>query len=153
MLSYTWSDFTCKATKIIQVGQDSHVPIGRWVVDLRHSQTFAWRSNPWGTKQKNDSFTGVRDEDTKHLINLGNKYFPDLRKTNAVTGAAYFDIERVNVGLRPARIGGLNTSVEFHDGCTVINNYGAGGMGYELSYGASLQVYQNLISVLNKSKL
>lgn len=106
-----------------------------------------------GTKQKNDSFTGVRDEDTKHLINLGNKYFPDLRKTNAVTGAAYFDIERVNVGLRPARIGGLNTSVEFHDGCTVINNYGAGGMGYELSYGASLQVYQNLISVLNKSKL
>ncbi|KAI5970536.1 hypothetical protein CANMA_000445 [Candida margitis] len=104
-----------------------------------------------GTKQKNDTHLGIRQEDTHHLINLGNKYFPDLRKRGG--DKSYFDIERVNVGLRPARIGGLNTSVEFHDGHTVINNYGAGGMGYELSYGASLQVYSNLISVLNKSKL
>lgn len=106
-----------------------------------------------GTKQKNDSHTGVREEDTRHLIQLGNKYFPDLKKTNVITGESYFDVERVNVGLRPARVGGLNTSIEYHEGHPVINNYGAGGMGYELSYGASLQVYQNLVSVLNKSKL
>ncbi|KAG5418685.1 hypothetical protein I9W82_003403 [Candida metapsilosis] len=106
-----------------------------------------------GTKQANDSYLGVRQEDTDHLIKLGNKYFPDLKKTNPVTGESYFDIERVNVGLRPARVGGINTSVEFHDGYSVLNNYGAGGMGYELSYGASLQVYKNLIELLNKSKL
>ncbi|KAI5968359.1 hypothetical protein KGF57_000218 [Candida theae] len=106
-----------------------------------------------GTKQLNDTYLGVREEDTRHLLNLGRRYFPDLQKSDVLTGKSYFDIERINVGLRPARVGGLNTSVEFHDGHPVINNYGAGGMGYELSYGASLQVYKNLVSVLNKSKL
>ncbi|KAI5955235.1 hypothetical protein KGF54_001796 [Candida jiufengensis] len=100
-----------------------------------------------GTKQLNDTFLGIREEDTQHLEKLGSQYFPELMKINK-DGEPYFDIIRINVGLRPARKGGLNNEVEKFGDNVVINNYGAGGMGYELSYGASLKTYDNLVSIL-----
>ncbi|KAI5965632.1 uncharacterized protein KGF55_000994 [Candida pseudojiufengensis] len=111
-----------------------------------------------GTKQINDTSLEVRDEDTKYLEKLGSIYFPELQKINAETNKPYFDIIRINVALRPGRKGGLNNSIEkFNDNKQfVINNYGAGGMGYELSYGSSLKTFENLLSILkidNKSKL
>ncbi|ABN66430.2 d-amino acid oxidase [Scheffersomyces stipitis CBS 6054] len=107
-----------------------------------------------GTKQVDESFTGVRDEDTRALLERGRKLYPELMKENPETGEKYFDIVRINVGLRPARKGGLNLSVESKDvyldrANHVINNYGAGGMGYELSYGAAIAVYEKLLQLVS----
>ncbi|CAI5759411.1 unnamed protein product [Candida verbasci] len=101
-----------------------------------------------GTKQIEDTYDNIRDEDTEKLLKLGSKYFPDLMKTKG-NGEKYFDIKRVNLGFRPARIGGLNTSIDLKNKNIVLNCYGAGGMGYELSYGAAKRVFENLKSVLN----
>ncbi|CAK9441260.1 uncharacterized protein LODBEIA_P51290 [Lodderomyces beijingensis] len=106
-----------------------------------------------GTKQVGDTYLGVRQRDTEHLMKLGKQYFPGLMKTDARSGQSYFDVMRINVGLRPGRCGGLNTELEKHNGQYVVNNYGAGGMGYELSYGSSLKVLSTVNDLLNKSKL
>lgn len=106
-----------------------------------------------GTKQVND-FTDVpKDEDTKELISRGSKLFPELMKIDE-NGKKYFDIVRINVGFRPARKNGLNLTIEKHAENIVINAYGAGGMGYELSYGIGFTVNLNLANILlSKSKL
>lgn len=118
-----------------------------------------------GTKQVGDTFLGIREEDTKHLFKLGERYFPSLMKLEARNGKEdninkesrngekYFDVMKVNVALRPARRGGLRIEREKINGQNVIHNYGAGGMGYELSYGASLKVYSLVEEILNESKL
>ncbi|EGW35478.1 d-amino acid oxidase [Spathaspora passalidarum NRRL Y-27907] len=103
-----------------------------------------------GTKQVGDSFTGIRQEDTDALLKRGEKYFPELMRTTR-DNKKFFDILRVNVGLRPARQSGLNISIEHQEANVVINNYGAGGMGYELSYGSGLMVYEKLTEVLSRT--
>ncbi|EEQ45156.1 hypothetical protein CAWG_03470 [Candida albicans WO-1] len=46
---------------------------------------------------------------------------------------------------------GLRLDVEQYDNKQyVINNYGAGGMGYELSYGAAIKVYEKLMEILGR---
>ncbi|KAM9906593.1 hypothetical protein OXX79_001473 [Metschnikowia pulcherrima] len=96
-----------------------------------------------GTKQPHDTFAGVRDEDTEALIQRGARLFPHLMRTNA-NGEKYFEIVRVNVGFRPARIGGVNVSESFHDGYKVIHGYGCGGSGYEFSWGVASKIVQFL---------
>ncbi|KAI3405532.2 hypothetical protein KGF56_001550 [Candida oxycetoniae] len=105
-----------------------------------------------GTKQVGDTCLKIRESDSKHLLQLGKKYFPDLMKATP-SGEKYFDIIRINVGLRPMRRGGLKVDLEKHNGQFVVNNYGAGGMGYELSYGSSLKVLELVNSAITKSKL
>lgn len=105
-----------------------------------------------GTKQVGDTFDGVRDEDTHQLVTRGQMLFPELCKDGK------FDVVNINVGFRPARHGGLNTLVEplhLHRNRQnhVINNYGAGGMGYELSYGLGLQVVDHLHQLMRATKL
>jgi FAD dependent oxidoreductase. len=109
-----------------------------------------------GTKQPNDTFTGVRESDTADLVERGTKVFPELMKTDSRTGEKYLDIIRVNVGFRPARKGGINISLDRKHGSIlndVINNYGAGGLGYEFSYGAGFRVYQILVELLSTNDL
>lgn len=101
-----------------------------------------------GTKQPNDTFAGARDSDTEELKARAAVLYPELMKTNS-KGEKYFDIARVNVGFRPARVDGMNISVENHDGSLVINGYGAGGSGYEFSYG----VGQKIVELLKSSNL
>lgn len=106
-----------------------------------------------GTKQVNETFGNSRSSDTHRLIENATKYFPDLMRTNE-HGEKYFDIVRINVGLRPARKGGLNVKVEREDDNVIINAYGAGGMGFELSYGIATYVHKNLLDILTgKPKL
>lgn len=105
-----------------------------------------------GTKQINDYYQGVRAEDTLQLKTKGAELFPELLKDGE------FDIVNINVGFRPAREGGLNMSVERkenHPGRLndIINNYGAGGMGYELSYGLGLKVVDSLKTLVRDGKL
>ncbi|CAN3359867.1 D-aspartate oxidase [Diutina catenulata] len=105
-----------------------------------------------GTKQVRDTYGGVRDEDTASLKRRGAKLFPELMRNGE------FDVVNINVGFRPAREGGLNTSLERcqdHPGRRnhVINNYGAGGMGYELSYGSGMEAVKHLRSLSLTPKL
>lgn len=87
-----------------------------------------------GTKQPGDLCRIPKDEDTRNLLGRASIYFPELMKRNE-KNEKYFDIESVNVGFRPMRKEGLNISVDRHQEVTVVHAYGAGGMGYELSFG------------------
>ncbi|KAK9382455.1 FAD dependent oxidoreductase [Kockiozyma suomiensis] len=58
------------------------------------------------------------------------------------------DIIKHNVGLRPSRIGGPRVEKEkFEDGW-VVHNYGAGGAGYQSSYGMAAHVVQLVAEAL-----
>lgn len=52
-------------------------------------------------------------------------------------GIEHLDIVRHGVGLRPVREGGTRIEKERIDGVWVVHNYGAGGAGYQSSYGCS----------------
>lgn len=52
-------------------------------------------------------------------------------------GIEHLDIIRHGVGLRPVREGGTRIEKERIDGLWVIHNYGAGGAGYQSSYGCA----------------
>lgn len=103
-----------------------------------------------GTKQIDATDSDPRPEDTEALIKRGAAMFPQLMKTDE-NGQKYFDIVKVNVGFRPARHGGMNFDVHTHNSVTVINAYGAGGSGYEFSYGIGAKVAQLLVQA--KAKL
>lgn len=106
-----------------------------------------------GTKQVNDTTRTPKDEDTKALVSRGERLFPELMKVDD-EGNKYFDIMKINVGFRPARKNGLNLSTQKHEDNIVLNAYGAGGMGYELSYGVGITTSQNLLKLLStKAKL
>lgn len=100
-----------------------------------------------GTKQVRATDSAPREEDTKALLARGAEKFPELMKTDE-NGRKYFDVAKVNVGFRPAREGGMNFEVEHHNGVKVINAYGAGGSGYEFSYGVGLKVFELLLQEL-----
>lgn len=102
-----------------------------------------------GTKQPHETDQAPRSADTKALVQRGSELFPELMKEKA-NGEKYFEIVAVNVGFRPARDGGLNLSVEDHNGTSVINAYGAGGSGYEFSYGVGYSVYKLLLELKSK---
>jgi D-amino-acid oxidase len=52
-------------------------------------------------------------------------------------GIEHLDIVRHGVGLRPLREGGTRIEKELIDGVWVVHNYGAGGAGYQSSYGCA----------------
>ncbi|ODV80642.1 d-amino acid oxidase [Suhomyces tanzawaensis NRRL Y-17324] len=110
-----------------------------------------------GTKQVGDLYDGIRDEDTRAICARGAVLYPELMKVDK-NGKKYFDIKRVNMAFRPARTGGLRIALERKDALQgrdndVIHNYGAGGMGYELSYGSALRVLEKVKEVVLGLKL
>lgn len=54
-------------------------------------------------------------------------------------GIEHLDIVRHGVGLRPVREGGTRVESERIDGVWVVHNYGAGGAGYQSSYGCAMK--------------
>ncbi|PYI16614.1 D-amino-acid oxidase [Aspergillus japonicus CBS 114.51] len=52
-------------------------------------------------------------------------------------GIEHLDIIRHGVGLRPVREGGVRIAKERIEGTWVVHNYGAGGAGYQCSYGCA----------------
>lgn len=94
-----------------------------------------------GTKQVGDLFTGVREQDTEQVTSRATKLFPHL----CIDGK--LDIQRINVGLRPAREGGFRLEMENIGDTRILHAYGAGGMGYELSWG----VAQKAVTLINES--
>jgi len=59
------------------------------------------------------------------------------------------DIVRVGVGLRPYRNGGARIELENINGVKVVHNYGAGGFGYQASYGMATYA----VNIVNKAML
>lgn len=101
-----------------------------------------------GTKQLDDYQSTPKEEDTNALIERAKILYPEL----FIEGQ--LDIRNVNVGFRPARNGGLKVELEKYPGnVSVVHAYGAGGMGYELSYGAAKKVEEIVKGIWPKSKL
>jgi len=89
-----------------------------------------------GTKEIGDTETRPRPETRQKLLENATKYFPEF-----VKDVKDFDVVTDNVGRRPWREGGLRVETEqFRDGRMVVHGYGAGGRGYELSWGAAEQI-------------
>jgi D-amino-acid oxidase len=68
-------------------------------------------------------------------------------------GIAGLQVIRHNVGLRPARDGGVRVEREKVGGVWIVHNYGHGGSGYQSSYGCAEGVVELVNEVLNRSKL
>lgn len=88
-----------------------------------------------GTKQVGDENGSPRPEERKMLLENAVKYFSDF-----VDRVHAFEVVCDNVGRRPARRGGVRVEreeIKIDAGrlIEVIHGYGAGGRGYELSWG------------------
>lgn len=82
---------------------------------------------------------------TRRILNRALKYAPELVDPNFNNNPSDFDIVSVNVGLRPFRRDGPRIEKDT-DKPWLIHAYGAGGGGYQSSYGISRIVLQLLQS-------
>lgn len=100
---------------------------------------------------KNDSSEAEDKELTKRILNRALKYLPELIDTK-LGNPNFIDIVRVNVGHRPGR--DLGPRIE-KDGSKkwLIHSYGAGGGGYQGSYGYAKKVVELANEALVAAKL
>lgn len=82
---------------------------------------------------------------TARILERAAKYSPDLLDTNYKNNSPTFDIVSVNVGLRPFRKDGPRIERDV-DHPWLIHAYGAGGGGYQGSFGFANKVLQLLQS-------
>ena len=95
-----------------------------------------------GSKEVGDFETRARPETREKLLQEAVRHFPDL-----VDDVEKFDIVKDNVGRRPWREGGLRMETEqLPGGRTIVHGYGAGGRGYELSWGAAAKIVDLVVS-------
>ncbi|KAH8149168.1 uncharacterized protein LAJ45_06707 [Morchella importuna] len=71
----------------------------------------------------------------QRIMRRAIEWCPELVK--AGQGVEGLDVVRHGVGLRPVRTGGPRVEREVIGGLKVVHNYGAGGFGYQASYGMS----------------
>lgn len=92
-----------------------------------------------GTKQVSDPETSARPEEREKLLENAVRYFPDF-----VSDVKDFELVRDNVGRRPWREGGMRIEIDqlMENGTKVpiVHAYGAGGRGFELSWGAAEEI-------------
>lgn len=93
-----------------------------------------------GTKQILDPGTKPRTEEQRSLLENAVRYFPEF-----VGDVNQFEIIADNVGQRPWREGGMRIEIEtdkkeVRGQVEVVHGYGAGGRGYELSWGAAEKI-------------
>jgi D-amino-acid oxidase len=100
------------------------------------------------SKEIGDQEEKSRPETRQQLLEQSIECFPDFVKK-----LEEFEVLRDNVGRRPFREGGLRVEVEgLEDGRKrIIHGYGAGGRGYELSWGIAQQVVE-MVSSTNTAK-
>ncbi|EXJ64493.1 hypothetical protein A1O7_00829 [Cladophialophora yegresii CBS 114405] len=103
-----------------------------------------------GTKELDDWESAPRDETRERLLRRCVESFPDFVKT-----VEEFVVLKDNVGRRPWREGGYRFEIEqIAPGKTIVHGYGAGGRGYELSWGAAGKILELAKEVLGgKAKL
>ncbi|PYH49561.1 Fcf1-domain-containing protein [Aspergillus saccharolyticus JOP 1030-1] len=92
-----------------------------------------------GTKQPHDWDPTPSPETRARILDNAAKWFPFAEGSEGK-----FDVIRDIVGRRPAREGGMRIEAEHLDGDddrVVIHAYGAGGRGFELSWGVAEDVF------------
>lgn len=101
-----------------------------------------------GTKEPGDMEMKPRIETRRKLLEDCVRAFPEF-----VARLEDFEVVLDNVGRRPWRDGGVRLEKErIGEGKTVIHAYGAGGRGYELSWGIAQEV-ADLVLASERSKL
>ena len=86
-----------------------------------------------GTKEEHDYNASPRPETRIKLLEAGAKAFPELLDAHGK-----FNVVRDIVGRRPSRIGGMRLEAEIlGNGRRIIHAYGAGGRGFEMSWGVA----------------
>ncbi|KAJ1713127.1 FAD dependent oxidoreductase superfamily [Aspergillus flavus] len=94
-----------------------------------------------GTKQPRDYDPNPSVETREKLLANAAKWFPF-----APGSEGKFDVIRDIVGRRPAREGGMRIEAEkVGEGRFVVHAYGAGGRGFELSYGVAGDVVKLMV--------
>ena len=89
---------------------------------------------------------------TQRIIERAIKYVPELIDPTYQNNPKEIDIVRVNVGFRPFREGGARIEIDA-DRPWLVHNYGAGGGGYQGSYGMAAEVVELVHSLTLRSKL
>jgi len=92
-----------------------------------------------GTKEVNDWRAEPSSSTREELLTMAAKMFPQM-----LNAEGKFDVIRDIVGRRPTRNGGMRLEVEIVEGGPIgrkiVHAYGAGGRGYELSWGVAEEV-------------
>ncbi|EEP79650.1 predicted protein [Uncinocarpus reesii 1704] len=106
-----------------------------------------------GTKQPNDWNSLPEASIRNNLLEKAAKLYPAM-----LNAEGKFDVIRDIVGRRPAREGGLRLEAETLPSSTsskrtVVHAYGAGGRGYELSWGIAEEVLRMVTDILPQSLL
>lgn len=105
-----------------------------------------------GTKQLHSDWQiEPTEKDKKEVLARGKKYFPELFTTEDYT------IKKAVVGFRPARKGGFRLTRDTLTSSQgrklfVVRGYGAGGYGYELSFGSAARIVELIGQALASSK-
>ncbi|ODV80614.1 nucleotide-binding domain-containing protein [Suhomyces tanzawaensis NRRL Y-17324] len=87
------------------------------------------------------SDTSASEAFTERLLERAARFAPELVDPSFKNNSSRFDVVRVNVGLRPFRDSGVRVEADPHR-LWLIHNYGAGGGGYQGSYGFSQRVVE-----------
>ena len=94
-----------------------------------------------GTKEVDDLETKPRSESRRILLQSAVDNFPDF-----IDKVEDFKVVKDNVGRRPWREGGVRIEVEAIGGQTrIVHGYGAGGRGFELSWGVAERILELVI--------
>lgn len=93
----------------------------------------SFTANDWNEKEDKEL--------TKRIIQRALKFKPELIDTSEKNNPHELDIVLVNVGLRPFRETGMRLEIDAKRKW-LIHNYGAGGGGYQGSYGFAEKVVQ-----------
>ena len=89
-----------------------------------------------GSKEVGDFETQSRPGTRVRLLEQAVRYFPEF-----IDDVKKFEVVKDNVGRRPWREGGLKIETEsLPSGRSIVHGYGAGGRGYELSWGAAAKI-------------
>lgn len=98
-----------------------------------------------GCYQKGRSDGEVDEGLAKRIMERAVRACPELTGGRGVEG---LDVVRHGVGLRPVREGGTRVEKERVGEVWVVHNYGAGGAGYQSSYGCAMEVVRLVEEVL-----
>lgn len=91
-----------------------------------------------GTKEIGDHHEKARPETRSKLLQQSVEAFPDF-----VDSIEKFEVVKDNVGRRPWREGGIRVEIESIDrDRRIVHGYGAGGRGYELSWGVAERIVE-----------
>lgn len=92
-----------------------------------------------GSYQKGNWESQVDPSLAARIMTRAVKICPQLTGGN---GIEHLDIIRHGVGLRPVREGGTRIETERVGDVTIVHNYGAGGAGYQSSYGCAQEAVE-----------